>query len=235
MIKEEMTFKHMDFRGDEFMNSQEFYRLCWKHYLLLEDDLRKVERYVAFETDNFDCYSVEFIKQYQAICSEIDVVCKIYCKVINQNSTSRDILDYAYEILVNRVDFKNAVVTCEDIQLEPWKDWSTNPQNHRGKSDPLNATPDWWSKYNKVKHERTSQDSNGKTYYKYANLKYVLNALAGLFVLCMNCYKELCEREGETLKVPIEPSKLFKYKGWEEGTYILGNGVYFSGEGMDLG
>lgn len=221
------VYKNKFERGG-IMNSVEFYNSCWTHYLALENALRKVERYVSFETDNFECYSIEFIEQYLAICSEIDVVCKIYCEEIYPNFKCKDVLDYAYVILENRTDFKNAKVECNNIQLEPWKEWSTNPQQHRNFQNSLNVPPNWWSKYNKVKHERTSLDENGIPYYKYANLEYVLNSLAGLFVLCMNCYKELCEKEGDTIKVPVEPSKLFQYKGWEEGTYMLGNGVCIS-------
>ena len=38
---------------------------------------------------------------------------------------------------------------------------------------PNYKSPDWWSPYNKVKHDRL-------LYYKDANLKNVLNALAAL-------------------------------------------------------
>lgn len=210
------------------MNRQEFLNLCWNHYLALESDFIKVERYISFENDNFECYSVEFIKQYLAICSEVDVICKIYCEVLDSTSQAKDILDYGFEILGRVPNIKNAVVKCGKLEVEPLSNWSTNIHNHRDGNDSLNIVPDWWRMYNKVKHQRVMLDSSGKPYYKQANLKNTLNALAGLFVLCMNCYKEICEKEGGTIKVPYEPSTIFKYKDWESGLIMFPGGICLS-------
>lgn len=182
------------------MNTNEFEDLYWKNYLITEDDFMKLSRYITFDEDNYKCFSVEFIKQYQAICSELDSVCKIYCPLLVENSTSKSISDYARDILGERQDIVNAEVGCKGLHLKPWENWT------------VNDSPDWWRRYNKVKHERYKLDSDGKAYYKSANLKNVINALAGLFVLCMNCYKDMCVRENVEPKVPIESSKLFVYK-----------------------
>lgn len=208
------------------MTALEFIKFCWKHYLVLEEDFLKIERYISFETNNYNSYSVEFSKQYQAICSEVDVVCKIYCKVLNANSNAEKVLEYGKEILSGVPDIKNAIVKTRDneIVLEPLKEWSTNLLNPLDGNDPLNRSPHWWKMYNKVKHQRLDLDASGKPYYMQANLENTMNALAGLFVLCMSCYKELCVQEGETIRIPLESSRLFIYSDWETGTLSMGNG-----------
>jgi hypothetical protein len=52
------------------------------------------------------------------------------------------------------------------LDLRPWSNW----QNARN--------PDWWGDHNKVKHERGE-------HFSRANLKNVLNAMAGLFLLVL--------------------------------------------------
>ena len=76
------------------MNRDEFCKHHWEYYLVLERDFLETERYVSFElgenylydgishTDlgNSMSFSDEFIKQYQGICSEVDVIMKTICK-----------------------------------------------------------------------------------------------------------------------------------------------------------
>lgn len=42
----------------------------------MENEFLSVRRYVDFQEGNFKTYSIEFLKLYQAICSEIDVIGK---------------------------------------------------------------------------------------------------------------------------------------------------------------
>ena len=56
------------------------------------------------------------------------------------------------------------------IELTPWKRWE-NQEN-----------PDWWKRYNNVKHERNAN-------FKDANLENTLNAVAGLFCLVLYYYQ----------------------------------------------
>lgn len=207
------------------MIANEFIKSCWKYYLALEEDFLKIERYISFENDNFDIYSIELSKQYQAICSEVDVVCKIYCKELNANSNADNILDYGKEILGVIPDIKDAVVETvfNGIVLEPLRDWSINPNNPTASNDPLNQSPNWWKMYNKVKHHRLDLDSSGKPYYKQANLDNTMNALAGLFVLCMRCYRKICTQERQTITIPLPQSKLFTYKDWDTSIIFGGN------------
>ena len=208
------------------MTTKEFLKLSWKQYLALEADFMQTERYISFEEKNMKTYSQEYIKQLQTICGEIDVQCKEYCKLLDATYTGGDILSYANVILRNRPDIKNAVVYCGDLQLKPWEKWSYDPNDALNTKNKLNKSPIWWSDYNKVKHHRLSKDSNGNFWYMHANLKNTLNALAALYVLCMNFYRDLADAEGEDLKIPIQKNELLSYKDWQRGQHVLGGGVY---------
>lgn len=147
------------------------------YYLTLENDFINTLRYVELDEVNFKAYSIEFTKQYQSICSEIDVLCKEFCHLIDSVNSVENMREYT-EILLNtyseiidkEVKIKNRLI------LMPWKDWKKSPDYH---------SPDWWSKYNKVKHNRTSTDRAGDVFFKQGNMGNVLNSLTGLFVLEM--------------------------------------------------
>lgn len=59
------------------MNEQEFLSRYWNYYLNIEQSVIDLENYITFDERNFNCFSVEFIKMFQMICSEIDVVLKL--------------------------------------------------------------------------------------------------------------------------------------------------------------
>lgn len=210
------------------MDSTNFLRQCWSYYLTLEEDFKKIERYITFETDNMNCFSIEFLKQYQTICSEIDVICKMYCEFLSPEDKRNNILHYANVILLNKKDFSKATVKLMNhlFALYPWKDWTCNHSNFEDGSDSMNRAPKWWNLYNKVKHQRLDDDSDGIPYYKRATLGNTVNALAALFVLEMNFYKDIVILEKvHDVTVPGEASNLFIYSGWENHIILLSNGV----------
>lgn len=209
------------------MTKNEFLKFSWKQYLALEADFMQTERYISFEEDNMSTYSQEYIKQLQTICGEIDVQCKEYCKFLDNTFTGSNILSYANTVLSNRPDIKNAEVYCGSLHLKPWDEWTNDPNDALNKNNPLNVAPTWWKDYNKVKHKRLDLDDNGNFWYTHANLRNTLNALAALYVLCMNFYKDLADAEGEALKIPIQKNELLSYKNWQTGQYVLGGGVCF--------
>lgn len=189
------------------MKTTDFKNVYWKYYLTLEKDVLEIEPYVSFHPNNFKCFSREFVKIYQAICAEIDGLCKEYCNYINtafNQEEYKNINCYAKYILTERSEYDNDrtqikdqnVQLSEHIELIPWKYWS------------VNNTPVWWKMYNKVKHTRSDN-------YLHANLYNVLNALAALYVLEKYFYVDLAKDEaplGKTPYIAIEPaSKLFGY------------------------
>ncbi|EGQ7993695.1 hypothetical protein HJ179_21125 [Vibrio parahaemolyticus] len=153
----------------------------WNYYLALEQDLIKVSRYIEFDEANFNTYSIELAHLLLAASSEVDVVAKILCKLLDETNDYRNINDYRQKIKDGCPEVSDRVVYSDRyaLQLTPWINWQGT------------ENPDWWRCYNNVKHQR---DEN----YSEANLKNVLNALAALKVLIVYMYKAQFEREKGT-------------------------------------
>lgn len=206
------------------MNLNNFIKHCWKFYRALEDDFMKISRYVTLEESNKDCHSIEFSKQYQSICSEIDVVCKLYCELIDPNGKYGNIFGYAYKILDSNPSIVNAEVVCDNFTLKPWEEWKCDPEDYKNGKNPNNISPKWWKLYNKVKHERLREDDFGKPYYRQANLMNTINSLAALYVLEMNMFKKIAMLEDDFVTKPSDESVIFTYKDWETHIHHLDNG-----------
>ncbi|MDU2197305.1 MAG: hypothetical protein E7E21_02655 [Peptostreptococcaceae bacterium] len=129
--------------------------MYWKHYIALEEKFLETTKYVEVSEDNFNTYSIEFSTQLQSICSEIDVVLKELCKVIDSNKNPKDINGYARIILSNNGDLKDIkvkVIINSGLELIPLNEWNINIDS-AGNENIIN--PSWWRSYNKVKHQRT--------------------------------------------------------------------------------
>ncbi|MBP3555396.1 MAG: hypothetical protein J6K63_07100 [Clostridia bacterium] len=205
------------------MNRKEFCKHHWEYYLVLEKDFLQSERYVSFELgedylydgiEHTDCgnsttFSDEFIKQYQAICSEIDVILKSICTELG--NPSADDMQYGYtptvlqtwtNIIAQKVKFK-------DVELQPFSNWKQAPDYR---------SPDWWRPYNKIKHKRVHN-------YRKANLKNVVNALAGLYVLENYFVKFIGDRDND-MDVPNDISAVFEMIDFETREEVFGRNRY---------
>ena len=198
----------------------EFHQRYWSYYIMLEKDFLATERYVAIDSLNFGAYSNEYIKQYQAICSEIDVIAKSFCREIDSSFKGSSINTYCKCIVDKNTDFASRTINLrdKDITLKPWDNWAytmETPQN--GSPRPVASNPDWWQKYNKVKHNRTTTNSQtGLPYYKLANQKNVLDALAALFQLEMYYHRLLHQKHFQAEPdVPGPGSQIFEIENWE--------------------
>jgi hypothetical protein len=211
------------------VNSIEFDEKYWGYYLNLESDFINTQRYVTIDSDNYTAFSMEYAKQYQTICSELDVLCKQYCYHLSNTNNASNILGYANVILTKRVDIKSRIVKMNNVStitLNPWMEWNTDSNDHLNGKNPCNISPQWWIMYNKVKHSRTTFDSNGKEFFKTANLINTLNALAGLFVLEMYFYKDLVLTDSiHNITIPSRVSSLFRIENWENHLQMVGNGL----------
>lgn len=50
----------------------------WKYYISLENQFLDTERYVEFDyINNGKAYSIEYLKLFQAVCGEVDVIGKV--------------------------------------------------------------------------------------------------------------------------------------------------------------
>lgn len=206
----------------------EFMRQHWSYYLVLEKDFAATEQYLAIDPLNFKAFSNEYIKQYQTICSEIDVIAKAFCRELDTNFNGNTINSYCKCIIDNNADFVDRNVRLEKygLILHPWKDWSyTSAPQADGTPQIIYNTPTWWKKYNKIKHDRTSTDeSTGLQYYKFANQENVLNALSALFQLEMYYYRTLWKKFFQNAPdVPDYTSTLFEIKDWGNKWIMIGS------------
>lgn len=206
------------------MTREEFCKCHWEYYLVLEKDLLKTEPYVSFELgdnylydsnsvenpENSLTFSNEYIKQYQAICSEVDVILKSICKEL-EDASSRDMPAYTNTILTNWNSIKTQKVKMKTIELQPFLNWEKEPSYKE---------PDWWQPYNRIKHERLLN-------YREANLKNVVNALAGLYVLENYFVKFIGDRDHE-IDVPNDVSKLFEMIDYETKNTVIGKDSYLT-------
>lgn len=206
------------------MNREEFCRLHWSYYLVLEKDFLDTERYISFDlgdnytyggqmvTDvaNSSAFSNEFIKQYQTICSEVDVILKSICRELG-NSNANSMPEYTEEVLKNWSSIPDQKVRMNAIELQPFQNW---------KSTPSYNSPDWWTPYNGVKHERLAN-------FRNANLKNVANALAGLYILELYLVKFIGDRD-QDVDVPDDVSKLFEMVDFETVNTVVGRNAYFA-------
>lgn len=69
-------------------------RLHWNYFLALESDLGVASRYVEFNIQNCEVYSIEFAHLLFAAASEIDVVAKLLCENLMPRAPHKNINDY---------------------------------------------------------------------------------------------------------------------------------------------
>jgi hypothetical protein len=143
----------------------------WSYYFALEDDFVHTSRYVETCEDNFNTYSIQFVRLLLAAGSEVDVIAKEICKKHTPKKLY-GIDDFRPVLLSAHPATSNITIGIQwnPLRLKPWDSWSQN------------INPEWWGAYNDVKHNRT-------TTLKLANLKNAIHALAGLYVLMLHLDK----------------------------------------------
>jgi hypothetical protein len=167
----------------------------WNYYIALENDLENISRFIEFSKKNEKTYSIELSKLLMAASSEIDVVMKMFCSLL-ETREYRNIDDYRNCIINRCPDFikEEIIISQYGLKYKPWSNWtSKNIKN-----------PDWWKAYNNVKHQRN-------IFYHDANLKNVLNSMGGLLILLIYYYK--CKSGNnfkDTTKNLIPYAKLLK-------------------------
>ena len=73
------------------MTFKEIRDIYWKYYISLENQFLETGRYVELDyVNNGKTYSMEYLKLFQAVCSEIDVMGKTLAAVLNESWTCRD-------------------------------------------------------------------------------------------------------------------------------------------------
>lgn len=176
-----------------------FVKNYWNYYVDLDHQMMSTRKYVEFSESNYSTYSVEFLKLYQAVCSEIDVVGKMLVSELNPefriDGSSTNILKWWYGIQDWYSNWKKkAVKFRRQYELQPWENFKV--EYVADKNDKMYPrviqtegykVPTWWSAYNKVKHERTSIDkSTQASNFEKANLINLSNAFSALYLLEKN-------------------------------------------------
>jgi hypothetical protein len=140
----------------------------WHYYRSLVDDLDRLARYVELCEDNFGTYSLELTRLFLSAGSEIDVVAKLLCERVSPESKCRNIIEYR-DILVAKYPGLTKVLISMPrygLSFTPWEGWD-------------DRSPQWWTSYNNVKHER----------HKFFQEACLANVLASLSALCVFvCY-----------------------------------------------
>lgn len=180
-------------------NAFDYQRQYCAYYRVLEDDFCATEKYLTVNPDNGDAYSNEFIKLLQATCSELDVTLKHLCSLIDPNFKGETFPEYCKCIIDSNNYFVRANVSLVRVQsmtVAPWFGWSYKEvKSSDGKIRIQSENPEWWKIYNKVKHDRTTKDpKTKKEYYKFANQRNTLNALAALYIVNSYALILLCKQ-----------------------------------------
>ncbi|XMO86402.1 hypothetical protein AAFN75_16570 [Algibacter sp. AS12] len=169
---------------DNKKQEKEFSMQYWEYYCALESDFKKMSRFIDFSEEDLKTHSIELTRILLSACSELDVIFKDICFLINPTLKPQKVNDYRKIIRENWSEIigEKVSVGFHFFNLQPFKPWENN------------ETPKWWKMHNKVKHERN-------TYFKEANLENARNAICALFI-CVNYYymkklKPLMEEQGK--------------------------------------
>lgn len=175
------------------MDKDEFLKVYWKQYRLLERDLIQTDDYVSIDRDNYNTFSTQYTKLLLTICSEMDSIAELLCGIYEE-----------------KIPFgiKNKL----DVLIKQYPNLNKYRVNTRYPYDIMNIAPmvkfsdsvsDWWQAYNDIKHRRTESNGAGRYNYTKANLKNVLYAMAALYILNRKLYDSLedAEKSGEEILV----------------------------------
>lgn len=171
------------------INEQMFIKSYWNYFIELEEQFISTKRFVDFDKSNNGTFSIEYLKLLQATCSEIDVVAKIIAE--QKAPTFKEFKNIQKWGFVIQNAYPNigsfSAYFNNDYNITPWANWKY--ERYKGEKNRTNyrlvpgcKTPSWWTAYNKVKHERTSQYKE-QTNYVRANLENLISAMAALFIL----------------------------------------------------
>lgn len=178
--------------AEELSEISKFVSSYWNYYLELEEAFKQTQKYVAFDRHNDRTYSVEYLKLIQAVCSEIDVVSKEIAEHFDPNFSAiqrPNIAHWGYVIINNMPQITKArVFFTNGYVVKPWDkfgyaQYTDKNGKIRYKLLPNCITPSWWNDYNKMKHQRTSRNSDGEINFVKANLKNMVLSLAALYSL----------------------------------------------------
>lgn len=144
----------------------------WNYFLAIEKDLENLSRYIEFSDANLGTYSIELTHILLSASSEVDVIMKQLCTLVDSTRQTNNINDYKDIVQRQLATFINEEICIDRFGLsyKPWDNWNGN-QN-----------PNWWRSYNNVKHQRNN-------HFSEANLQNTINAVGALLLTVVYYYK----------------------------------------------
>ncbi len=147
------------------------------YFSLLEERLINTEKYIAFEYENKDVFSIEFASIINDCCGLINGFCSELCKIEFPTEDRFEIKHYKQYIC--KYFQKEELVYFDKFTIQPWEKLVNYPATEKT-SNPL-----WWNDYNDIKH-------SGKPNFMKATLKNAISCMAGMFdLLVMYDFKQL--------------------------------------------
>lgn len=152
----------------------------WNYFLAIEKDLENLSRYIEFSERNLQTYSIEIAHILLSSSSEVDVMLKQYCNLLEPNAKPKNIKDYKSIILSNGSDIANQkiIINRYGLEYKPFENWIKSDENL-----------DWWISNNNVKHNRN-------IYYHEANLQNAINSVGALLLTNVFFYKRFFLKNG---------------------------------------
>ena len=82
--------------------------LHWNYFIALEQDLLKISRFIEFNKANYKTYSIELSHLLLASSSEVDVVMKALCNLLD-TSKKHEKVDHYRATIKDRLLMKSAL------------------------------------------------------------------------------------------------------------------------------
>jgi hypothetical protein len=170
----------------------------WNYFLALEKDLENISRFIEFSSDNLNTYSIELTHLLLSASSEVVVLMKQLCSLVDPSSPHDNINDYASTIKAFIPSLINEEISIArfGLRFKPWDAWlGTN-------------NPNWWRSYNNVKHQRNN-------HFREANLQNTVNSIGGLLITVIYYYKYSFTKEAgndisfKETTLQLEPESTF--------------------------
>ena len=195
-----------------------FVREFCGYYDELEKRLASLSHYISFEQSNGLVYSNELLTLLQLIGSEVDVCGKAIAEVSDECPDLDKCNIQKWGFYIQRVI---PDMNCIQVQTPienaycPWAKFRTEQYvdaknairfRYTKDSSPEGESPEWWRAYNSVKHRRKQLVKPEKSEYESANLKNVIHALGGLYVM-EQCF--LSQFDAAAIETVL-PSSLFQ-------------------------
>lgn len=167
----------------------------WNYAELLNEQLGLTANYVEPDKQNYGTYSVIYTNIILSACSEIEVVAKLICQLIDASS------DYLSPEVVNKSGTKMVknIVNMETLSTVLLNRF---PHIYQAKAEIINkhemiypfsywqnsnSQLPWWKSYNMVKHYRHN-------HFGDATLENALNSVAALIILNSYLYELVAQK-----------------------------------------